>query len=60
MQDLSETSTNNENENKNTEEEICIEEILENEYLKRDPVRRFQFEDYNKSLCLINVPRSRK
>ena len=36
-------------------EEVCIEEILENEYLKKDPVRRYQFEDYNKSLCMSNM-----
>ena len=36
-------------------EELCIEEILENEYLKKDPVRKYQFEDYNKSLCMSNM-----
>ena len=36
-------------------EEINIEEKLEQEYLKKDPVRKFQFEDYNKSLCMSNM-----
>ena len=36
-------------------EEVCIDEILENEYLKKDPVRRYKFEDYNKSLCMSNM-----
>ena len=36
-------------------EEVTIEELLENEYLKKDPVRKYQFEDYNKSLCLSNM-----
>ena len=36
-------------------EEVNIEEILENEYLKKDPVRKYQFEDYNKSLCMSNM-----
>ena len=36
-------------------DEVCIEEIMENEYLKKDPVRRYQFEDYNKSLCMSNM-----
>ena len=36
-------------------EETCIEEGLEREYLTKDPVRRYQFEDYNKSLCLSNM-----
>ena len=29
--------------------------MIENEYLKKDPVRRFQFEEYNKSLCMSNM-----
>ena len=36
-------------------DEVCIEEILENEHLQKDPVRRYQFEDYNKSLCMSNM-----
>ena len=36
-------------------EEVTIEEILEKEYLKKDPVRKYQFEDYNKSLCMSNM-----
>ena len=32
-----------------------IEEILEEEYLKKDPVKKFQFNDYNKSLCMSNM-----
>ena len=36
-------------------EEICIEEILETDYLKNDPVRKYQFDDYNKSLCMSNM-----
>ena len=35
-------------------EEINMEEILETEYLEKDPVRKYQFEDYNKSLCMSN------
>ena len=38
-----------------TKQEISIEEILETEYLKKDPVRKYQFEDYNKSLCMTNM-----
>ena len=50
IKDLTETNKNKEaNKNLgNSKEEISIEEILENEYLKKDPVRRYQFEDYNK------------
>ena len=36
-------------------EEVNIQEILEKEYLTKDPVRRYQFEDYNKSLCMSNM-----
>merc|ERR1711888_336166 len=44
------------NEEAQTEEEnSCIEEILEKDYLKNDPVRKYQFEDYNKSLCMSNM-----
>ena len=35
------------------EKEVVIEEILEEEYLKKDPVKKFQFIDYNKSLCIL-------
>ena len=44
-----------ENKVSDSEEETCIEEMLENDYLKNDPVRKFQFEDYNKSLCMSNM-----
>ena len=33
----------------------CSEEILDLEYLKKDPVRKFQFDEYNKSLCMSNM-----
>ena len=36
-------------------EEVNIEEMFEKEYLKKDPVRRYQFEEYNKSLCMSNM-----
>ena len=36
-------------------EEISLEEILEKEYLKKDAVRKYQFDDYNKSLCMSNM-----
>ena len=28
---------------------------METEYLKKDPVRKYQFDDYNKSLCMSNM-----
>ena len=28
---------------------------MEKEYLEKDPVRKYQFEDYNKSLCMSNM-----
>ena len=40
------------------EEEIdgkCIDEIIEMEYIEKDPVRKYQLTDYNKSLCLSNM-----
>ena len=36
-------------------EGINIDELLEDEYLKKDPVRKYQFKDYNKSLCMSNM-----
>ena len=39
----------------NDKEEPCFEELLETEYLKKDPVRKYQFDDYNKSLCMSNM-----
>ena len=41
-----------ESENK---EELEIEELLEEEYIKKDPAKKFQFNDYNKSLCMSNM-----
>ena len=38
-----------------SEKHLCIEEIIENDYLKNDPVRKYQFDDYNKSLCMSNM-----
>ena len=32
---------------------VC--QILEEEWLEKDPIRRFQFEGYNKSLCMANM-----
>ena len=29
--------------------------MLESEYQKKDTVRKYQFEDYNKSLCMSNM-----
>ena len=37
------------------EEEIVWEELLEKEYKTKDPVKKFQFDDYNKSLCMSNL-----
>ena len=36
-------------------EELSEEERLEMEYIEKDPVRRFQFEGYNKSICMANM-----
>ena len=36
-------------------EEMCMDEILETEYLEKDPVRKYQLSDYNKSLCMSNM-----
>ena len=36
-------------------EERVWEELLEEEYRTKDPVKKFQFDDYNKSLCLSNL-----
>ena len=36
-------------------EEISMEESLEIEYLEKDPVRKYQLNDYNKSLCMSNM-----
>ena len=33
----------------NDKEEPCFEELLETEYLKKDPVRKYQFDDYKNS-----------
>ena len=56
MIDISERKkTNQQDTNLKQSEEISIQEIIENEYLKKDPVRRYQFEDYNKSLCMSNM-----
>ena len=35
--------------------EICDKEIKDNEYLSNDPVRKYQLDDYNKSLCMSNM-----
>ena len=46
MQDISKDNKKGEKVNAVTaEEEVCIEEILEKEYLKKDPVKRYQFKD---------------
>ena len=37
------------------DEERVWEELLEEEYRTKDPVKKFQFDDYNKSLCLSNL-----
>ena len=37
------------------EEEPNADEVLEKEYLTKDPVRKYQLNDYNKSLCLSNM-----
>ena len=50
IQDLSEMKIKDLDNN----EEVTNEEILENEYLEKDPVRKYQFGDYNKSLCMSN------
>ena len=56
MIDISERKKYNEQETLIREtKEVSIHEIIENEYLKKDPVRRYQFEDYNKSLCMSNM-----
>ena len=56
MIDISERKKKNQQEtNIRLAEEVSIQEIIENEYLKTDPVRRYQFEDYNKSLCMSNM-----
>ena len=36
-------------------DEICIEEILERNYQANDPVKKYQLDDYNKSLCMSNM-----
>ena len=36
-------------------EEISIEELLEMDYREKDPVRKYQFDNYNKSLCMSNM-----
>ena len=36
-------------------EEMCMDEILETEHLEKDPVRKYQLSDYNKSLCMSNL-----
>ena len=53
MKDISQNHKKNSNDKE--KEEVCIEELLEKEYLDKDPVRKYQFEDYNKSLCLSNM-----
>ena len=56
MHDISKSNKKRKGKNANSEEEeISIEEILENEYLKKDPVRRYQFKEYNKSICMSNM-----
>ena len=32
-----------------------IEEVLEREYQTKDPVKKYQLQDYNKSLCMSNM-----
>ena len=39
----------------NGEEEIEWEELLEEEYKTKDPVKKFHFDDHNKSLCMSNL-----
>ena len=36
-------------------DEICDKEIKDNEYLSNDPVRKYQLDDYNNSLCMSNM-----
>ena len=36
-------------------EELVPEEEIEKEYQTKDPVRKYQFDDYNKSLCMSNL-----
>ena len=36
-------------------EELSVDELLETEFLTKDPVRKYQFADYNKSLCMSNM-----
>ena len=36
-------------------DDICIEEILEKDYQANDPVKKYQLDDYNKSLCMSNM-----
>ena len=57
MTDLFEQKKRNQQNNDSLKrtEEISIEELLEDEYLRKDPVRRYQFEDYNRSLCMSNM-----
>ena len=49
IQDISEKLKNSTISKSSEGEEVCIEEILENEYLKKDPVRKYQFEEKNKA-----------
>ena len=37
------------------QEDICIEEKIERDYKENDPVKKYQFDDYNKSLCMSNM-----
>ena len=51
IQDISKKNINSNpaKQSKNEIEEETIEELLENHYVKNDPIRKYQFDDYNKS-----------
>ena len=34
---------------------MSLEEILDKDYQNNDPVRKYQFDKYNKSLCMSNM-----
>ena len=53
--DTMEDITEKERTESGNKKEVVIDEILEEEYLKKDPVKKFQFNDYNKSLCMSNM-----
>ena len=39
----------------NDSEEKSVQEILETEYVEKDPVKRYHFSGYDKSLCMSNM-----